>query len=122
MDYKPPGRVHNGSAEEAVSPAGSSVTGRGRYWAGAGTLERLARRSQFLFLPPEVDAMEARNRRCLGGDVADTFSVMVVVAVGGGRWSKRELARHLEKHRRFCIGGKAGRRGTHVVGDHARAR
>lgn len=51
-----------------------------------------------------------RNRYCLG-DEADTFSVSVVLAVHAGRWSAEELARHLEQHRKFFIGGPAGKEG-----------
>jgi hypothetical protein len=55
--------------------------------------------------------METRNRHCLGGDVADTFTAKVRVSVHTGSWSTRDLAAHLKRHRRFCVGGSAGRGG-----------
>jgi 23S rRNA pseudoU1915 N3-methylase RlmH len=55
--------------------------------------------------------MEERNRCCLGGDEADTFVVTVLVTVHARRWSAKELARHLGRHRKFFIGGPAGKEG-----------
>ena len=59
----------------------------------------------------ELDALEARNRYCLGGDEADTFTVSVVITVHARRWSAKELARHLKRHRQFFVGGPAGKEG-----------
>ena len=42
---------------------------------------------------------------------ADTFTATVVVTVHAGRWSTKELARHLKRHRKFFIGGPAGKEG-----------
>ena len=43
---------------------------------------------------------------------------MVVVAVHARRWSKKELAAHLKRHRRFFIGGPPRQEGV-APGDHA---
>ena len=59
----------------------------------------------------ETDAMEARNRHCLGGDTADTFMATVVLTVHAGRWSVEELAAHLGRNRKFCTGGSARKGG-----------
>jgi hypothetical protein len=59
----------------------------------------------------EIDATETRNRCALGGDEADTFVVTVVVTVHARRWSEKELARFLKRHRQFFIGGPAGKEG-----------
>ncbi len=56
--------------------------------------------------------MEARNRYCLGGDEADTFTATIILTVHARRWSKKELARHLKRHKKFCIGGPAGKEGV----------
>ena len=81
--------------------------GLGQYWARDRWSDNPA--TAVLFCQ-ELDAMEVRNRYCLG-DEADTFSVSVVLAVHAGRWSAEELARHLERHRKFFIGGPAGKEG-----------
>ena len=59
----------------------------------------------------EIDAMEARNWHCLGGDTADTFTATIVLTVHAGRWSVEELAARLKRHRKFCINGPAGKGG-----------
>jgi 23S rRNA pseudoU1915 N3-methylase RlmH len=43
--------------------------------------------------------------------VADTFAVTMLVTVHARRWSDKELARHLKRHRQFFIGGPAGKEG-----------
>jgi hypothetical protein len=59
----------------------------------------------------ETDAIEVRNRSCLGGDTGDTFLATIVLTVHASRWSVEELANYLKRHRRFCIGGPAGKGG-----------
>ena len=59
----------------------------------------------------EIDATETRNRCALSGDVADTFAVTVLVTVHARRWSDKELACFLKRHRQFFIGGPAGKEG-----------
>jgi hypothetical protein len=53
-----------------------------------------------------------RNRHCLGGDVADTYAITVLVTVHARRWSEKELARFLKRHMGFFIKGPAGKEGV----------
>ncbi|MGO9110435.1 MAG: hypothetical protein ACLP9L_14525 [Thermoguttaceae bacterium] len=106
MDYLPPCHVQRIGDERF--PRYVIRDCRGQYWArdrwtGTPTSAVLFHR--------ELDAMEACNRYCLGGDEADTFTVSVVITVHARRWSAAELARHLKRHRQFFIGGPAGKEG-----------
>jgi hypothetical protein len=106
MDYLPPCHVQRIGDERF--PRYVIRDCRGQYWArdrwtGTPTFAVLFHR--------ELDAMEARNRYCLGGDEADTFTVSVVITVHARRWSAAELARHLKRHRQFFVGGPAGKEG-----------
>ena len=67
--------------------------------------------SEAVLFHTEVAAMEERNRFCLGGDVAETYAVSVLVTVHPGRWSDEELARFLKRHREFCSGRPRRERG-----------
>ena len=82
----------------------------GHFWAGESRWSDNP--SDAVLFCREIDATETRNRFCLGGDVADTFTATVVVTVHARRWSAKELARHLGRHRKFCIGGPAGKQGV----------
>ncbi len=108
MDYLPPGYVQRIGDERF--PRFVVRDGLGQYWAGEGRRWSDEPADAVLFCR-ELDAMEERNRHCLGGDVADTFVVTVVVTVHARRWSAKELARHLSRHRKFFIGGPAGKEG-----------
>ena len=90
MDYLPPGYVQRIGDERF--PRFVIRDGLGQYWARDRWSDNPA--TAVLFYQ-ELDAMEARNRYCLG-DEADTFSVTVVLAVHARRWSAEELARHLK--------------------------
>ena len=59
----------------------------------------------------EIDAAKQKNRWCLGGDPADTFTATIVVTVHPGRWSRRSLPRFLSRHREFFRGGPPGKEG-----------
>jgi len=106
VDYLPPGRV-----VRVCDPRWSRWVirdGLGKYWTG----DRWSNRSgEALLFCRETDAIEARNRHCLGGDTADTFTATVVVTVHANCWSAEELATHLKRHRKFCAGGPPGKGG-----------
>jgi hypothetical protein len=59
----------------------------------------------------ETSATEERNRHCLGGDVADTFTVTLMVTVHARRWSSEEIARYLKRHRKHFLRGIDGKEG-----------
>ena len=59
----------------------------------------------------EIDAAKQKNRYCLGDDNADTFTATIVVTAHPGRWSKKQLASFLGRHREFFIGGPPGKDG-----------
>ena len=107
MEYLPPGRVVKVVGDERF-PRYVIVDGLGQYWARDRWSNKVGEAVLFY---RELDATEARNRHCLGGDEADTFTVMVVLTVHARRWSVQELARHLKRHRQFFIGGPAGKEG-----------
>ena len=107
MDYMPPGRV-----VKVGDPRWSRwiiVDGLKQVWSGEGCWSNDPAKA--VLFCSEIDATETRNRCCLGGDVADTFAVTMLVTVHARRWSDKELARHLKRHRQFFIGGPAGKEG-----------
>jgi hypothetical protein len=106
MDYLPPGYIQRLGDERF--PRFVIRDGHGQYFARDRWSDKPAEAVLFY---RELDAMAARNRYCLGGDEADTFTVTVVVAVHAHRWSAEDLARHLKRHRRFFIGGPGGKEG-----------
>jgi hypothetical protein len=108
MDYLPPGYIVQ--VGNPQFPRYGIRDGTAQWWAGE---ERRwsDKSSDAVLFCSEIDAMEERNRCCLGGDVADTFSATIVVTVHARRWSAKELARHLGRHRKFFIGGPAGKEG-----------
>jgi len=106
MDYLPPGHV-----VKVCDPRWSRWLirdGLGQYWAGD---HWSSNPSEAVFFHREIDAVEARNRHCLGGDTADTFTATVVVTVHAGCWSVEELAAYLGRHRRFCMAGYGDKKG-----------
>jgi len=105
MDYLPPGYIQRVGDERF--PRYVIRDGRGQYWARDHWSEKPA---EAVLFSREADAMEARNCHSLG-DEADTFTVTVVVTVHASRWSLRQLARFLKRHRQFCIGGPAEKEG-----------
>ncbi len=109
MDYMPPGYIQRIGDERFPRWVIRDVLGQ--WWAGEGRRWR-EKPSEAVLFHTEIAATEERNRHCLG-DEADTFTatVTVVVAVHARRWSKKQLARHLKRHRKFFIGGPAGREG-----------
>jgi hypothetical protein len=108
MDYLPPGHVVKIGDERF--PRFVILDSLGQYWSGEERRWR-GKPSEAVLFHTEIAAIEERNRHCLGGDVADTFTATVVVTVHARRWSKRELARHLRRHRKLFVGGPAGQEG-----------
>ena len=107
MDYLPPGRVVKvGDRRWRRYVIRDCLD---HFWAGEGRWSE--KPSEALLFCRELDATKQKNRHCLGDDNADTFTVRVVVAAHPGRWSARELARFLARHREFCMGGPAGKGG-----------
>ena len=107
MDYMPPTRVVKVGDERF--PRFCIRDDLGQWWAGEGRWR--GKPCEAVLFHTEIAATEARNRCCLGGDVADTFTVTVVLTVHTRRWSRKELARHLKRHRTFCISGPPGKDG-----------
>ena len=108
LDYLPPGLVQRINHERF--PRFIIRDGLGQFWAGEERRWSDNPAEAVLFCR-EIDATETRNRFCLGGDVADTFTVTVVVAVHARRWSVKQLTRHLKRHRKFFIGGPGDKEG-----------
>jgi hypothetical protein len=107
MDYLPPGRVVR--VGDGRFPRWVVKDAENRYWAGEGQWSDEP--SEALLFCREIEAAKQKNRHCLGGDDADTFTVRVVVTVHPGRWSEKELARFLSRHREFFRGGPPGKEG-----------
>ena len=105
MDYMPPGRVVKIGDERFPRYAIQDCLGQ--YWARDCWS---ARPSDAVLFYRELDAIAERNRHCLG-DAGDTFTVTVSIVTHAGRWSAKELAAFLERHRRFCTGGPVGKEG-----------
>jgi len=107
MDYLPPGRVvkvgHKRFSRFVIKDV------EGRFWAGKGRWSDDP--SGALLFCRELDAAKQKNRHCLGGDEADTFTATVVVTVHPARWSTEELADFLARHREFFRGGPPGKEG-----------
>jgi hypothetical protein len=108
MDYMPPGRVVKVGDERF--PRWVIMDCLAQYWAGEERRWR-DKPSEAMLFHTESAAVEERNCHCLGGDVADTFAVTLLVTVHARRWSEEDLARHLKRHRKFFIGGPAGKEG-----------
>jgi hypothetical protein len=108
MDYLPPGRVVR--VGDSRWSRFKIVDGLGQVWTGEGRWSD--KPAKAMLFCRELDAVETRNRYCLGGDTADTFTATVVVTVHARRWSAEELAAHLKRHRRFFTGGPAGKEGV----------
>ena len=107
MNYLPPGRVQKIGDERF--PRFVIRDGIGQYLASD---DRWSDKpSDAVLFYSEIDATETRNRHCLGGDEADTFAVTLLVTVNARRWSEEELARHLNRHRKFFLKGLAGKEG-----------
>ncbi len=106
MDYLPPGRVQKIGDERF--PRFVIRDGLGQYFARDRWRDDPA--DAVLFYR-ELDATEARNRHCLGGDEADTFTATIVLTVHARRWSAKELIRHLKRHKEFFIKVPAGKEG-----------
>ncbi len=107
MDYFPPGRVV--SVGDPRWKRWIIKDAENRYWTGRGQWSDEP--SEALLFHREIDAAKLKNRHCLGGGDADTFTVRVVITAHPGRWSRRQLARFLDHHREFFIGGPPGKQG-----------
>jgi len=107
MDYEPLGRVVR--VCESRWDRFVIRDGRGLFWAGKNRWSRKAAEAALFYT--EVDAIEERNRCCLGGDTADTFTVTAVVSAHADRWSTEDLAVYLKRHRKLAIAGHGGRKG-----------
>ena len=108
MDYMPPGRVVTLGNDRF--PRYAIKDGLGQYWSGEERRWR-PKLSEAVLFHTEATAIEDRNRHCLGGEVADTFTVTMLVTVHASRWSPEELARHLKRHRKHFLRGVAGKEG-----------
>ena len=108
MDYVPPGRVQRFGGRRF--PRYVIRDSLGQYWAGEERRWSDNPSDSVLFCR-ELDAMLERNRCCLGDGKTDSFKVTVVLVVHGNRWTTKQLARHLKRHRRLAIGGPAGKGG-----------
>ncbi len=106
MDYLPPGHIQR--IGDKRFPRYIIRDGLGQYWARDRWSDKPG---DAVLFHRELDAVKVRNRYCLGDDEADTFTVSVVLAVHARRWSAEELTRHLKRHRKFFIGGPAGKEG-----------
>ncbi len=108
MDYLPPGYIQCIGSRRF--PRFVIRDGLGQYWTGAERRWSDKPADAILFCR-EIDAMEERNRCCLGGDVADTYALTMLVTVHARRWSTKELARYLKRHRKLYLKGLAGKEG-----------
>ncbi len=107
MNYLPPGRVVRvGDHRWKRFVIRDSLD---QFWAGEGRWSNEPAKA--LLFCRELDAAKQKNRYCLGGEPADTFTATIVVTVHPGRWSTKELARFLARHREFCRGGPADKGG-----------
>ena len=86
MDYFPPGRV----VRVCDSRWSRWVIrdGSWKYWAGDWWSSKP---SEALLFCRDTDAMEDRNRHCLGGDAAETFTATIVVTAHAACWTVEEL-------------------------------
>ena len=107
MDYLPPGRVVK--VGDRRWSRFIIVDGLEQVWAGKGHWSD--KPADAVLFCREIDATEARNRHCLGGDVANTFTATIIITVHARRWSAKELAEHLKRHRRLFLGGPTGKEG-----------
>jgi hypothetical protein len=85
------------------------VDGLEQVWAGEGRWSD--KPADAVLFCREIDATEVRNRHCLGGNEADTFAATIIITVHARRWSEKEIAEHLKRHRKFFICGVAGKEG-----------
>jgi len=107
MDYTPPGRV-----VRVCDSRWSRFIIRdehGLFWAGKNRWSN--RPTDAVLFYSEVDAIEERNRCCLGGDKNDTFTATIVVTAHAACWTVEELVAYLQKHRKLAIAGYGGKRG-----------
>ena len=114
MDYLPPGRVVR--VGDRRFPRWVVKDAENRYWAGEGQWSDEP--SEALLFCREIDAAKQKNRYCLGGDPADTFTATVVVTVhpalvDGGTCRFPGVPPGVFQ-------GRASRQGRIVAGDRAR--
>lgn len=107
MDFMPDGYVEQIGDEKYVIRDGV-----GQWWAGIERRWR-AKPSEAILFDTEMEALEERNRYCLG-DEADALQVEIVavLTVYARCWSLTALAHHLEQHRKFYISGPPGKEGV----------
>ena len=107
MDYMPPGRI-----VKVCDPRWSRWVikdGVGQYLtADSRWTDDPAKAVLFCY---EIDAVEERNRHCLGGEEMNTYGVSLLVTVDARRWSHEELVRYLKRHRKHFLHGPAGKEG-----------
>jgi len=106
MDFLPPGYIQRVGDERF--PRFVIRDQCGQFWARDHWSDQPA---EAVLFSRETDAMEVRNRHALG-DAADTFRVAAIITVHASRWSLRELARFLKRHKQFAIKGLAGKDGV----------
>lgn len=106
MDFMPDGFIEKTGDKYAVRD------GVGQWWAGKEQRWQ-ATPSEAMLFATEMEALEERNRYCLG-DEADAlqFEIVAVLTVYVRRWSLTQLAHHLEQHRKLYISGPPGKEGV----------
>ncbi len=107
MDFMPDGFIERTDNEKYVIRDGV-----GQWWAGKERRWR-GKASEAMLFDTEMEAMEERNRYCLG-DEADVlrFEIVAVLTVYARRWSLTQLVSHLEQHRKLYISGPPGKEGV----------
>jgi hypothetical protein len=107
MNYLPPGRVVKVGDHRWKRFVIRDCLDQ--FWAGEGRWSKEP--SEALLFNREIDAAKQKNRFCLGGEEADTFTATIVITVHPKRWSRKALVAFLKRHREFCIGGPPGKEG-----------
>ncbi len=107
MDYLPPGNIVK--IGDPRWRRWAIQDGTAQWWCGKQRRWRDNPSEAVLFCR-EMDAIEARNRCCLG-DAGDTFAVTVSIVTYAGRWSRKALAAFLKRHKEFFVKGPAGKEG-----------
>lgn len=107
MDFLPPGFIVR--VVYSPFPRYAIQDGTAQWWCGEQRRWSSSPSDALLFCR-EMDAMTERNRHCLG-DSAEVFAATILLTVHHGRWSRRDIVRHLRRHREFFIGGPVGKEG-----------
>jgi hypothetical protein len=79
-----------------------------QFWTGSGWTTNP---SEAVLFYHEVDALEARNRIGLDGDLADSFTTTILLSTHRGEWTADELNAYLRRHRQSFLKGPKGKSG-----------